>query len=187
MIKYGFMAFLCLAALGFVLKILGGIFYCLYYVYTVFGFVILLPIHIICCRFGIKTYLPGIPRRLWYYEEIRKAEKQAEREQEDREWREQQEREWERYRAWEEEHRQQAENERYSQQPQEDFTEKDPFEILGLSRPSSKPEIISAYREKMKLNHPDRASGLDPEIQAFASERAKIINWAYEEALRAAG
>ena len=59
-----------------------------------------------------------------------------------------------------------------------------PFTVLGLKRGASRAEVQNAYRERIKLNHPDRVSELDPEIQAFATERAKLITNAYQEALR---
>lgn len=62
-----------------------------------------------------------------------------------------------------------------------------PFSLLGVPSTATKAELGRAYRECMKKNHPDRVSDLDPEIQAFATERAKKITRAYEEALRGAG
>lgn len=62
-----------------------------------------------------------------------------------------------------------------------------PFSVLGVSSTATRGEILRAYRERMKANHPDRVAGLDPEIQAFATNRAKMINEAYEQAMRSVG
>lgn len=75
---------------------------------------------------------------------------------------------------------------RESEQRRESYTTKvepNPFEILGISRKATKTEIVEAYREKIKKNHPDHVAHLDLEIQKLVVERAKQINVAYKTAL----
>lgn len=56
----------------------------------------------------------------------------------------------------------------------------DPHEVLGLPRGASREEITRAYREQMKLYHPDRVSGLGSELQKVANEKTIEIQRAYE-------
>jgi len=57
-------------------------------------------------------------------------------------------------------------------------------EILGVQPNASREEINAAWRAKLKKNHPDRVADLDPDFQALAEERAKMVNAAREEGLR---
>lgn len=57
--------------------------------------------------------------------------------------------------------------------------EPDPYTLLGVTKASSKEEVTKAYRLKMAQNHPDKVASLDPALQNFATERAKIISEAY--------
>ena len=52
---------------------------------------------------------------------------------------------------------------------------KDPYKILGISRPASQEEIKKAYRELIKKWHPD--TNTSPEAEA----KTKEINDAYEQ------
>ena len=56
----------------------------------------------------------------------------------------------------------------------------DPYEILGVPRTASQSELNARYRQLLRVNHPDKVAQLDPEIQAFATERARKIIEAYE-------
>lgn len=58
--------------------------------------------------------------------------------------------------------------------------DQDPHEILGVRRGASPEEITRAYREKMKLYHPDRVNGLGEELQAIATRKTLEIQRAYE-------
>lgn len=58
-------------------------------------------------------------------------------------------------------------------------------EVLGVSVRATVMEINSAYRAKMMKNHPDRVADLDEEFRALADARAKLLNWARDEGLRA--
>lgn len=62
----------------------------------------------------------------------------------------------------------------------------DPFEILGVSRASSRSEIRQAYHQKVRLYHPDKLTSLDlPEdITNYASDTLARINSAYDLAMR---
>lgn len=53
------------------------------------------------------------------------------------------------------------------------------YRILGLRLGASEPEIKQAYRDMVKVWHPDRFSS-DPRLQNKAQEKLKEINWAYE-------
>ncbi len=57
----------------------------------------------------------------------------------------------------------------------------DPYEILGVLRSASIDEVKRAYRELIKLYHPDRVHGLGAELQDLARVKTAAINTAYEE------
>jgi uncharacterized membrane protein YkvA (DUF1232 family) len=68
-----------------------------------------------------------------------------------------------------------------SAEPQEAHdAERDPHEVLGIPRGASAEEITRAYREKMKLYHPDRVNGLGNELQEVATRKTLEIQRAYE-------
>ena len=56
----------------------------------------------------------------------------------------------------------------------------DPYEILGLSYPSTKEEIKARYYELAKKHHPDKLQHLPPEERSLHEETFKKINVAYE-------
>ena len=58
--------------------------------------------------------------------------------------------------------------------------EKDPYQILGVSRNASKQEIKSAFRKQAQRYHPDRVSHLGEEFQQLAKEKFQEIQKAYE-------
>ncbi len=55
----------------------------------------------------------------------------------------------------------------------------DPHEVLGIPVSATMEEITKAFRKKAKENHPDTVPQKTPESLAFAEERMKIINEAY--------
>lgn len=57
-------------------------------------------------------------------------------------------------------------------------------EVLGVSEQVTEPELKAAYRHLISMYHPDRVSGLGPELVALATRRAYEINQAYETAKR---
>ncbi|HEY8516095.1 MAG TPA: J domain-containing protein [Candidatus Binatia bacterium] len=57
----------------------------------------------------------------------------------------------------------------------------DPYAVLGVARDASAEEIARAYREQMKLYHPDRVAGLGRELQELAHRKAVEIQRAYAE------
>lgn len=52
--------------------------------------------------------------------------------------------------------------------------------LLGLSEPFSATELRSSYASKVKQYHPDRVSGLAPEIVEIAERETKRLNAAFE-------
>lgn len=56
----------------------------------------------------------------------------------------------------------------------------DPFEVLGVSRTSTREEVTRAYRRLAQLYHPDRLSGLPDDVRAEAERRMKELNAAYD-------
>ena len=57
--------------------------------------------------------------------------------------------------------------------------QRDPYEILGVTRNATEEEIKKAYRELAKKYHPDNYP--DPNMAELAGEKMKEINAAYEE------
>ena len=56
--------------------------------------------------------------------------------------------------------------------------QRDPYEILGVTRNATEEEIKKAYRELAKKYHPDNYP--DPNMAELAGEKMKEINEAYE-------
>jgi len=100
------------------------------------------------------------------------AERQA-REEERRRGEKRRQEDQERQRRAEEE----AERERASKERE---AELDPYSVLGIRRNATKEEIREAWLRLTAKNHPDKVHDLDPRIHAFATERMKEINKAYE-------
>lgn len=65
--------------------------------------------------------------------------------------------------------------------------EKDPYQILGVSRNASQQEIKSAFRKQAQRYHPDRVSHLGEEFQQLAKEKFQEIQRAYEILSNGAG
>lgn len=61
---------------------------------------------------------------------------------------------------------------------------RDPYEILGVTRPARLEEIKRAYRLQASRYHPDKVSHLGEEFQALAKEKFQEIQWAYEQLLK---
>ncbi len=61
--------------------------------------------------------------------------------------------------------------------PQE---ESDPYCRLGIDRSVTASELAARYKQLIKANQPDKVAQVNPEIQAFASERSRRIIEAYE-------
>ena len=63
---------------------------------------------------------------------------------------------------------------------------RDPYEILGVSAGASAEDIARAYREQIKLYHPDRVADLGEELQRLAPEKTVEIQRAYQELTKSA-
>lgn len=57
----------------------------------------------------------------------------------------------------------------------------DPYHVLGVRRDVTESELAVRYRQLLQANHPDKVAQLDPEIQAFATERSRRIMEAAEQ------
>ena len=60
----------------------------------------------------------------------------------------------------------------------------DPYAVLGVQRGASRDQVTQAYREQMKLYHPDRVSQLGEELQRVAHQKSIDIQRAYKELSR---
>jgi len=59
----------------------------------------------------------------------------------------------------------------------------DPYAVLGVRRGASREEVTRAYREQMKLYHPDRVNELGEELQRVAHQKTLDIQRAYKEVM----
>ena len=59
---------------------------------------------------------------------------------------------------------------------------REPYEVLGLSRGASDAEVKARYRELVKQYHPDSYN--DSPLEDVAKEKMQEINWAYDEIQR---
>jgi preprotein translocase subunit Sec63 len=57
----------------------------------------------------------------------------------------------------------------------------DPYAVLGITRGASHDQIVRAYREQLKLYHPDRVADLGPELQQVAHQKTVELQRAYAE------
>jgi uncharacterized membrane protein YkvA (DUF1232 family) len=64
------------------------------------------------------------------------------------------------------------------------FTERDPYEILGIERNASQEDIKRAYRQLAAKYHPDKVEHLGDEFKVLAEKRFKEIQQAYQELIR---
>lgn len=71
--------------------------------------------------------------------------------------------------------------------PNPDSTRKPWYEVLQVPAYASFDEVKLAYRRRIAEYHPDKTSGLGDELRKLAEEKTKVINAAYDEALRAFG
>ena len=60
-------------------------------------------------------------------------------------------------------------------------------DVLQVPATASLDEVKLAYRRRIAEYHPDKTGGLGEELKALAEEKSKLINAAYEQALRALG
>jgi DnaJ-domain-containing protein 1 len=63
----------------------------------------------------------------------------------------------------------------------------DPYVVLGITAAATDDEVKSAYRNQLKLNHPDKVAHLSPALQAFAQQQTLAVNRAYEAILSMRG
>ena len=55
----------------------------------------------------------------------------------------------------------------------------DPWRVLGISPGSTQAEIQKAFRDQVKLHHPDKVSHLGKDLREVAERKTKDINRAY--------
>jgi hypothetical protein len=134
-------------------------------------------------------------------EQLRKAEQRLREEREEREAQRQQQaeqarrlRQAEQQLKESERRRRRAEEEREGQRDAGGDRERpsipsqtDWWSVLGVAPSASKDEIARNYRRKIQQCHPDRVAGLAPEFVELAEERTKVLNVAYEHAMRVRG
>lgn len=58
--------------------------------------------------------------------------------------------------------------------------EDDPYVVLGVPRTATDEEVRAAWRDQMKMNHPDRVSHMSPALQKFALAQTIAIQVAYD-------
>jgi DnaJ-domain-containing protein 1 len=63
----------------------------------------------------------------------------------------------------------------------------DPYVVLGITAAATDDEVKTAYRNQLKLNHPDKVAHLSPALQAFAQQQTLAVNRAYESILSMRG
>ena len=56
----------------------------------------------------------------------------------------------------------------------------DPYTVLGVSPDCSDDELRTAYKQALKMNHPDRVAHLSPALQAFALAQTQAIRDAWD-------
>jgi len=61
------------------------------------------------------------------------------------------------------------------------FSQHDPYEILGVNRHASESEIKNAYRKLANKYHPDKVNHLGDEFKSLAEKRFKEIQEAYQK------
>ena len=61
---------------------------------------------------------------------------------------------------------------------------KDPYEILGIRYTASDEEVKRAYKDIIKIYHPDNNVGKSEEIVSYAKQRISEASDAYEEIRR---
>lgn len=59
---------------------------------------------------------------------------------------------------------------------------RDPFKIIGIDEQATLAEAKTAYRKKVKKNHPDRVAN-NPSLKNIAEEKMKEINVAYKSVM----
>ena len=60
----------------------------------------------------------------------------------------------------------------------------DPYTILGIEPGATSDQIKAAFRNQLKLNHPDKVAHLSPALQQFAAQQTLRVKKAYEDLLR---
>ena len=60
----------------------------------------------------------------------------------------------------------------------------DPWKVLGVATNATTEEIKAAFREQMKLYHPDKVASLGIEIKNVAEQKSKEITAAYDELMK---
>ena len=64
------------------------------------------------------------------------------------------------------------------------LNENECLDLLGLKPGFSQKQLKEAYRQAVKMNHPDKVATLSDEFKALAEKRMKQINQAFEMLLK---
>lgn len=59
-----------------------------------------------------------------------------------------------------------------------------PFAVFGLNEDCSRKDLDRAFRNKIKLYHPDKLENLGPELKDLGQQKSKEINEAYGECVK---
>ena len=78
----------------------------------------------------------------------------------------------------------QAQRNRRGERKQVAQFQADWWSVLGVAPSASKDDIVRNFRRRIKQCHPDRVVGLAPEFLELAEEHTKVLNEAYENAMR---
>jgi DnaJ domain len=82
------------------------------------------------------------------------------------------------------EKRRREETHRWQEEQRRERQGRNWWDVLGTARDATLNEVKAAYRQKIKLYHPDRVASLAPEFVQLAEQRSRELNAALDQALR---
>jgi hypothetical protein len=85
-------------------------------------------------------------------------------------------------RKWEDDHkRHTSEHSQETNSEEKNLNHDACLRLLGLNAKFSEEGLKKAYREAIKMNHPDKVAGLAVEFKMLAEKRTRLINLAYSK------